>query len=61
MVGTDALKKGIHAGKIAEEVAKTLGGGGGGEPRFGQGGGTKLNKVNDALLSVDRIVLKQLS
>lgn len=38
-VGLEALVKGIHAGRIAGEIAEVVGGGGGGEPHFGQGGG----------------------
>jgi len=49
MAGTAAVARGIHSGRLAEEVAKILGGGGGGDPRFGQGGGVSATKVDEAL------------
>ncbi len=41
--GKDAVKSGIHAGKLATQLASLIGGGGGGKDYFGQGGGTKSN------------------
>lgn len=38
-IGVGALMKGIDAGRMAGEIAGVVGGGGGGEPHFGQGGG----------------------
>jgi alanyl-tRNA synthetase len=38
----------INAGSYASEVAKVLGGRGGGRPDLGQGGGTKPEKVEEA-------------
>jgi alanyl-tRNA synthetase len=38
-VGVEALMRGIHAGRVAGEIARVVGGGGGGEGHFGQGGG----------------------
>jgi len=61
MAGADAQKKGIHSGKIAEEISKIIGGGGGGDARFGQGGGTNLKKVDEALSTIEKILIKQLS
>jgi alanyl-tRNA synthetase len=37
--GDGALARGIHAGRLAREVAGIVGGGGGGDPHFGQSGG----------------------
>jgi alanyl-tRNA synthetase len=37
--GEGALARGIHAGRLAREVAGIVGGGGGGDPHFGQSGG----------------------
>ncbi len=39
--GDDAVRQGANAGKIAGELAKEMGGGGGGKPNFGQGGGPR--------------------
>jgi alanyl-tRNA synthetase len=47
--GKDSVKQGVNAGKIAGTLAKIVGGGGGGKPYFGQGGGTELRKVDEAL------------
>ncbi|HYW02033.1 MAG TPA: DHHA1 domain-containing protein, partial [Candidatus Acidoferrum sp.] len=41
--GKQAVKSGIHAGKLATQLASLIGGGGGGKDYFGQGGGTKSN------------------
>jgi len=54
--GKDAIKAGVHAGKIAGELAKLVGGGGGGKEYFGQGGGTKLSNAELALTSAKKIV-----
>ncbi len=47
--GKESIKKGVDAGRLAGAMAKTVGGGGGGKPYFGQGGGTALEKVDEAL------------
>jgi alanyl-tRNA synthetase len=44
--GKDAIARGIHAGKLAQEISKNIGGGGGGEPHFGQGGGFDERKAD---------------
>ena len=58
-VGEKARKK-IKAGNIAKQLSVQLGGSGGGDDRFGQGGGSiKLgNKINEALLSAEELVMK---
>jgi alanyl-tRNA synthetase len=45
--GKDAIAQGVNAGKLAGKLAAVLGGGGGGKDYFGQGGGTKLNAVDE--------------
>ncbi|MEM3694113.1 MAG: alanine--tRNA ligase [Candidatus Bathyarchaeia archaeon] len=47
MVGDEAQKKGLHAGKIVALIADRAGGGGGGTPRLGQGGGLERDKVQE--------------
>ncbi|MCJ7635284.1 alanine--tRNA ligase [Candidatus Bathyarchaeota archaeon] len=49
MAGEIAVKEGIHSGRIAAEMARAVGGGGGGRPNFGQGGGTEVHKASEAL------------
>ncbi|MEE9199778.1 MAG: DHHA1 domain-containing protein, partial [Dehalococcoidia bacterium] len=52
MVTPDLVAKGLHAGKIAKEVAAVTGGGGGGRPEMAQAGGKDKSKVSQALSSV---------
>lgn len=56
----DLVKKGIHAGNIIREVAKTAGGGGGGRPDMAQAGGSDVSKLKDALDLVPGLVEQQL-
>jgi alanyl-tRNA synthetase len=58
--GKDAIKAGVHAGKVASELAKIVGGGGGGKEYFGQGGGTKLNNAESTLTSAKKVVQSHL-
>ena len=43
--GAEAVKKGAHAGKIIKEVAKIVGGGGGGRPDSATAGGKNPAKL----------------
>lgn len=48
--GRGAIGMGVHAGKLASELSKMLGGGGGGKDFFGQGGGVRaesLERIRD--------------
>ncbi len=47
--GKGAIAQGVNAGKLAGKLAGLLGGGGGGKEYFGQGGGTKLNAVDEVV------------
>ena len=58
MVGEVAVQKGVNAGNIVKEVASIFGGGGGGRPNFAQGGGTKPDKLQEAVKAAAE-VLKQ--
>jgi alanyl-tRNA synthetase len=59
-VSQDAIsEKKLHAGKIVNEVARKVGGGGGGRPNFATAGGKDQSKIRDAVDSVPEIV-KQL-
>ncbi len=60
MVGEIALKKGVNAGTIVKEAAPIFGGGGGGRPNFAQGGGTKPDKLSDAVKVAEETIKKQL-
>ena len=48
-VGEAARKYGINAGKIAKIFSVNLGGSGGGDSKFGQGGGKFKNKIEEVL------------
>ena len=54
--GAEAVKKGAHAGKIIKEVAKMIGGGGGGRPDSATAGGKQPEKLEEALEAVNNIV-----
>jgi alanyl-tRNA synthetase len=48
-VTDDLVKKGAHAGKLVGEVAKVVGGKGGGKPNIAQAGGKEPDKLGQAL------------
>jgi alanyl-tRNA synthetase len=60
MAGEAAVLKGVNAGSIVKEVAPVFGGGGGGRPSFAQGGGTKPEKLKDAVMAAEEAIKKQL-
>lgn len=57
-VGEQARNAGMKAGDIAKQVANTLGGSGGGDDRFGQGGGKSAERVKEALLIIEELARK---
>jgi alanyl-tRNA synthetase len=48
-LSSDLVKKGLHAGKIAGEIAKIVGGGGGGRADMAQAGGQLPDKICEAI------------
>ncbi len=60
MATAAAVAKGAHAGKIISEVAKTMGGGGGGKPESAQAGGKDPAKAEEALAKVIPMVESQI-
>lgn len=60
MASPDVLAKGIHSGNIIRDVAKTVGGGGGGRPDMAQAGGKDVSKLDEALRSAIKIVENQI-
>lgn len=60
VVSDDLLKK-LSAGKIVGDVAKLLGGGGGGRAHLATAGGKDTGKINFALGQVEEIIKKYLS
>jgi len=59
-VTDDLIKRGIKAGDIVREVAKMVGGGGGGRPNLAQAGGRDASKLPEALAHVTLLVEKNL-
>jgi alanyl-tRNA synthetase len=59
MAGKEAIKQGINASIIAKEASTVLGGGGSGRPDFAQGGGTKIEKIPEALKKAEETIKKQ--
>jgi alanyl-tRNA synthetase len=56
----DLVKRGIHAGKLVGEVAKIVGGGGGGKPTMAQAGGKEPAKLASALETARKLIEVQL-
>ncbi|MBS2026707.1 MAG: alanine--tRNA ligase [Deltaproteobacteria bacterium] len=52
----DLVKKGFHAGNLVKELAKDVGGSGGGKPDMAQAGGTDPSKLEAALNRVYDLV-----
>jgi alanyl-tRNA synthetase len=53
-VGESACEK-VKAGAIAKQVSSKLGGSGGGDNRFGQGGGRSKDRIKEALLLAEEV------
>ena len=60
MVTPDLVAKGLHAGNIARDTAKVVGGGGGGQAEMAQAGGRHANKLDEALQGVAELVRRGL-
>jgi alanyl-tRNA synthetase len=60
MAGKLALKKGVDANEIVRGASEIIGGGGGGRPNFAQGGGTKTERLSEALKKAEQTLRKQL-
>ena len=50
-------KSGVNAGDIAKEIASILGGSGGGDAKFAQGGGKDTSKKDDAIQKAKSMIL----
>jgi len=59
-VTDDLVQKGIHAGKLIGQVAKVVGGGGGGKPTMAQAGGKEPGKLPEALKLAVKLATEQL-
>ena len=56
MSGKPAIEKGVLAGKVIKNIAELTGGKGGGRPDSAMAGVGDLNKVDDALGQVEKII-----
>jgi len=61
MVTPDLVDKGLHAGNLARDTAKVVGGRGGGRPDMAQAGGRDASKLEAALSVVPELVKQSLS
>jgi alanyl-tRNA synthetase len=59
-VTEDLTKKGVHAGKLVGEVAKVVGGKGGGKPSMAQAGGKEPAKLAEAMQQAKKLAREQL-
>jgi alanyl-tRNA synthetase len=60
MAGKKAVEKGVNAAEIVREASAIVGGGGGGRPNFAQGGGTRPEKLKEALEKIEEVLRKQI-
>ncbi len=60
MAGEAAVAKGVNAGEVVKVAAPIFGGGGGGRLNFAQGGGTKPEKLQEAVKAAVETIKKQL-
>jgi alanyl-tRNA synthetase len=56
----DLVKKGVHAGKLVGEVAKAVGGKGGGKPNLAQAGGKEADKLSEAMALAKKLATGQI-
>ena len=61
MITPDLVERGLHAGNIARDAAKVMGGGGGGRPDLAQAGGKQADRLGAALDGVARLVREGLN
>ena len=56
-----AMKAGAHAGNLIKEIAKLVGGGGGGRPNMAQAGGKNPEGIDEAIAKAKEVAAAQLS
>jgi alanyl-tRNA synthetase len=60
MAGKIAVEKGVNSGEIVAEASSLIGGGGGGRTNFAQGGGTRVENLQEAVKKAEETLKKQL-
>ena len=58
--GPEAVKAGVHAGKLVKEITSLVGGSGGGRPDNAMGGATDVYKIDEAMGKVPEMIEKML-
>ena len=61
MVTPDLVSRGLHAGHLARDAAKIMGGGGGGRPETAQAGGRQPERLGAALDTIPGLIRAALS
>ena len=56
-----AMKAGAHAGNLIKDIAKLVGGGGGGRPNMAQAGGKNPAGIDDAIVKAKEVAAAQLA
>lgn len=59
--GKEAVKRGVNANEVVEAVSPIIGGGGGGRANFAQAGGTRLERISEAVNTAWECIKKQIS
>ena len=59
-LAVDHISFSVNAGEVVKVAAPVFGGGGGGRPNFAQGGGTKPEKLQEAVKAAEEVIKKQL-
>ena len=57
-VSEDVIQKGVKAGNVVGELAKIMGGGGGGQPNLATAGGKQADKLPEVFEAVEQVVKK---
>jgi alanyl-tRNA synthetase len=60
-VSPELVKRGLHAGRLVGEIARSIGGSGGGRPEMGQAGGGEASRIQEALDLVEQKVREALA
>jgi alanyl-tRNA synthetase len=55
-VTSDLVERGVDAGKLVREMARIVGGGGGGKPTMAQAGGRDPSRLKEALSQAPRML-----
>jgi alanyl-tRNA synthetase len=60
MAGAKAVENGVDSGSIVREASTIIGGGGGGQLNFAQGGGAQVKRLGEAVKKAEEVLRRQL-